>query len=406
MDVVTNLKDLKNSLNMSTVTTGMIAAIFGCTGPVLVLINAALKANLDWDQMVSWLSSIYIMGGAVGIFLSLKYKQPISGAWSIPSAIFLGTMLTRYTINEAVGAYIISGMIIVILGILGLGSIMIKWLPLPIVMGMVAGSMISFGTNIVNSLRTLPLLSLVTLIGYFVFAKLFNKIPSILGAIIFGLAVVIFKSQIDLSNITYSLTYPMIITPQFTAKSIFSISIPVVVLAIGVNNAQGIGVLVSQGYRPPIDTITIVTGIASIIVAPFGGHGVTIAGPKTAICASTSAGKNKEHRYASAFVDGFIFIIFGLFIAVALAFINLFPKEIIEIIAGLAMVNVLIEAFQIAFSAKKFQVGTFFALIIAMSDFSIFGISAPFWALFCGTIISVIIEKDDFRSGEYKVENF
>ncbi|MGE5542104.1 MAG: benzoate/H(+) symporter BenE family transporter, partial [Bacillota bacterium] len=139
------LKGLPAKLNSYTITAGILATIFGCTGPALIVMNAASVGKLTEAQTISWLFSIYFFGGLLGIILALWYKQPINGAWSIPGAVMLGTSLTMFNINQAAGAYFIAGVIVLILGLSGLISKVMRWIPLPIVMGMIAGAMIRFG---------------------------------------------------------------------------------------------------------------------------------------------------------------------------------------------------------------------------------------------------------------------
>jgi benzoate membrane transport protein len=158
------------------------------------------------------------------------------------------------------------------------------------------------------------------------------------------------------------------------------------------------GVLLGQGYQVPFNAMTIVSGIGGIVTSFFGGHNANIAGPMTAICSSDEAGEAKESRYAASVVNGILFGAFGLFASFALAFVKGLPGNLVNLIAGLAMINVLYNAFNDGFSTRKFKFGSFFALVIAMSGITILKIGAPFWALVAGTLISLIVEPKDFKS--------
>ncbi len=395
-DIRSSIRDLPHHLNASTVTTGFIAAVFGCTGPVLVIISTALHAGYDAVQTISWIFAIYFFGGVLSIILSLRYRMPINGSWSLPAAVLLGAALPYYSINQAAGAYFMAGLIALILGVTGATDRVMKWVPMPVVMGMVAGSLVKYGINIITSFQVLPLVSGAAVTGYLLVTRVYKNVPGILGALIFGLGAAALTGSIDANSASYTFILPRLIAPEFSLDAFFSMSVPIMFLALGVNNAQAIGVLLAQGYKPPINFMTVITGLGGMLASLFGGHNVAIAGPMTAICCSEAAGRDKGGRYASSFVNGVLFIFFGIFASVAVGFINSFPKTAIEVIAGLAMVSVIIQAFEGAFSAgKRYQLGAFFALIVSMTDLTLLKISSPFWGLIAGTLICLWTKSGD-----------
>lgn len=151
----------------------------------------------------------------------------------------------------------------------------------------------------------------------------------------------------------------------------------------------------AEGYRPPINMMTTISGLGGIAAGFLGGHNANIAGPMTAICSSEQAGENKEGRYAATVVNGVLFGAFGLIAGAAVPVVMSLPGALIGTVAGLAMIGVLLAAFQNAFGRTLGnQTGAFVALAVAMSNISILGISAPFWALVAGVIVSFIVERD------------
>lgn len=160
----------------------------------------------------------------------------------------------------------------------------------------------------------------------------------------------------------------------------------------------------AEGYKAPINSMTIWSGIGGIVTSLFGGHNANIAGPMTAICSSRESGENKEGRYASVIVNAVIFGGFGLIAGLAVPFVTALPGALISTVAGLAMIGVLVSSLQASFSERKFQIGAFFSLVIAMSGVSFFSISSPFWALIGGVIVSLIIERGDFDTFKSKIK--
>ncbi|MEW6662333.1 MAG: benzoate/H(+) symporter BenE family transporter [Bacillota bacterium] len=392
------LRNLWGYLNIKTATAGVVAGIFGCTGPVLIIMNSAAAGSLTEAQTVSWLFAVYFFGGLISLLLALYYQLPVNGAWSMPGAVLMASALTFYNINQAVGAYFMAGVIVLLLGISGLIGKVMKWLPLPIVMAMIAGAMIRFGTGIVNSLQGAPLIAGSAFAGYLISSRLTKRISPVLGALIVGIGAAGLLGGFSPAVVEVKWIAPRVFMPEFSFSAVLAISLPLAILVVGAENAQAIGVLMSQGYKPPVNAMTVISGLGGIATSFLGGHNANIAGPMTAICCSEEAGETKSGRYAATVLNGVLFMVFALSIGVAVPFIKALPKELVSLLAGLAMIGVLTSALEMAFSEKRFRVGSFFALVIAMSGIVLFKISAPLWALLGGVVISHIVEPQDFSS--------
>jgi benzoate membrane transport protein len=398
------IEDLGKHINFKTFTAGFIAAVFGCTGPTLITINAAAAAGYTQADTVTWLFGIYVFGAAIGIIMGLYYKIPIVGAYSIPGASMLGVALAGFSYNEAGAAFMMAGIIVLFLGITGLISKAMKWLPLPIVMGMVGGCMFRFGTDIVTSAAALPFVCGAALAGFFILPLIIKKFPAVLGALVLGLLSLIVTGELRMEETSFVYIAPRIIAPHFNVATILSVSVPLAVLVVGTGNAQAVGALYAQGYKPPINAMTVISGVAGIATGLVGAHNASIAGPMTAICSSEEAGDNKEGRYAASIINGIFFGLFGIFASFTIAFVSVIPSQLINMLAGLAMINVLINAFRDGFGSGKYRMGAFAALVISASGITILSIGSAFWALIGGVVISMICEKKDFDILKKKTE--
>lgn len=387
--------NLWNHLNIHTIGSGLIATIFAATGPMLIIISGAGTAELTYVETISWIFAVYFFGGLLGLLMSLKYRQPISGAFSIAGAVLVVESLAHYTLSEAVGAYLIAHIIILILGLTGLIKHVMKWIPVPIVMGMIVGILIHFAVNMINSFAISPMITGLALITFLLSTRLFKRFPPVLSALIVIILLTYFSGDFQFSVEQITLVKPEIIMPVFKLDAIIAISIPLALIIIGTENAQAISVLVSEGYRPPISQMAMGGSVLGLFASFFGAHAINVAGPMTAICAAKEAGI-KEGRYAASVTNGALFIAFGLSAAVVVPFIIGMPQLVITVATGLAMVSVLLSSLKVAFSSKQFQMGAFFALIIGMSNLNFFGISAPLWAIIGSLIVSLIVEKEHF----------
>lgn len=391
------LRDLPGHLNGSTIAAGLISSVFGCTGPALVVISASSAAGFTTADTVTWIFGIYVFGGLLGMLLALYYKMPISGAYSIPGATLMGAALAGYTFNQAAGAFIIAGVIVLIIGVTGLIGKIMKFLPLEIVMAMVAGCMLKFGLNIVTYTQKDIIVCGSSVLAFFIIPRIFKKFPAVLAALVVGVVVALLTGGFSGGNMgSVSYIAPRLIKPAFSGSLILSCSIPLAALVIGAENAQAMGVLKAQGYDVPANGMTVASGIGGIVSGLFGAHNANIAGPMTAICASDEAGA-KEGRYAASVVNGITFAVFGLVASYAIGFVNLIPIGLTYVLAGLAMINVLIQSFRDAFKSGKYKVGAFFALIVGVSGISLLHIGSAFWALVFGVVISLICDYKDFK---------
>lgn len=393
--MIDGLRRLPKYLNMNTISSGLIAGIFGAT-TTLIIVGAGTDAGLTQAQIISWVFACWFFGPVVGLLLSLKYKQPIPGAWSIPGAALVASALKTYSLGDLQGAYFVAGLIVLILGVTGLINKVMKLIPMPIVMAMIAGAMMRFCTGMIKNLTVTPIIVAPTILTYFVAYRFRKKFPPILAAVIVGTCVGIFTGAFEYVPSDAVFMLPQLSLPSFNGGAIISVAIPLALLVVGAENAQAMGVLTSQGYKAPIKAMTIYSGIGGLVTSFFGGPNANIAGPMTAICASEESGDNLEGRYAAVVVNFVVCGSVGFFASVIVPFITVLPKALIFTIAGLAMIGVILGALQNAFKVENFQTGAFFAFIIALSGISVMGIGSPFWALIGGVVVAFLIEKSDF----------
>lgn len=391
------LSSLRSHLNVSSIGAGVISAVFGCTGPALILLDGADSGGLTSGQTVAWISAVYFVGGLISFVMGLYYKQPIVGAWSIPAAALVVSSLQDYSLAEMIGAYFLASILVLALGFTGWVRTMIQWLPMPILMAMIGGVLIGFAINAIEAAGSAPTIVGAAVLGYLLLSKFIKSIPGVIGALVFGLAAAILTGSFASTDGNVEWVAPEFTMPEINWVVILGVGIPLA-LVIQAENTQSMGVLIANGYKPPVNSITAISGLASIFVAPFGGHNASIAGPMTAICGSPEAGKEPDSRYPSVIVNGLFFVSFGLFASVAVALITVLPPELITALAGLAMLGVLLSAFKGAFATNRYRLGALVALIIGISGASIFGVSTPFWALLGGLVTSLVLEFDDFKA--------
>ena len=393
-----SVKDLPQSLSISAMAYGLTAWLFAVTGPFIIYVNAARQGNLSAMELNSWIFGGYFICGLLSIALTLFFRIPLLAAITIPGGVLVATALSHLSFQEIVGAYILTGVLITALGVTGAVKKGMQWLPMPISMAMVAGILLQFGMGIITSLQQTPLISgmaLSAFLGVSLMKPLARRFPPVLGAIVIGLLATAAFGQANWQLLSFQIAQFKLVTPVYTWPAAAELVLPLAVTVVAVQNAQGIAILQNLDYRPPFNAITMISGLGSIIVAPFGSQSVCLAGPMTGIVTNPSIGP-KDRRYAAAIVTGLLWMLFGLFSPMATALSKILPASLINLLAGLALLDVLGSCFAAAFG-EKFRLGALFTFLITISGLRFFSIGAPFWGLIAGSAISLVLERQDFR---------
>lgn len=209
------MRDLRYHVGVAPVTAGLVAAIFGCTGPALIIINGANEAGLSAELTTSWIFGIYVFGGLISLILGLYYKMPITGAWSIPGAVLVVGALADFEFSEMVGAFLAAGLLVLALGLTGLIRRVAAWLPVPIVMAMIAGALIRFGTGVVDAGVSTPVIVIAAVAGYLLLTRFVKTVPGVVGALLFGVIAALVTGAFGSTGADLALTAPQFVTPSF-----------------------------------------------------------------------------------------------------------------------------------------------------------------------------------------------
>lgn len=373
---------------------GITAFVWYAFGAVPLQIAVSEKLGLSADQSSSWIFIVWFSGALSSIALSLYYRQPIPITWSIPGLIYLGTLSGEFTYSEMVGANLLAGLLIVALGLLGIGGRIMVWLPLPIIMGMFAASILGYVTGAVAATVTDVIVAGSTVAGYLLGRLLANpKVPPVGLAVLSGFIVILLVGRFTPAPLAWAL--PSLVFPgiSFSVPAFMAITLPMLVLAMGLGNVQGLGFLLAQGYSVPANPVTTVVGINSVVNAFFGGHPAIVARTGVAILASPEAGP-AHSRYWANLVAAALTILIALAASPITSLLQVLPRSYIVALAGLAILSSLQDAFERAFGAKL-RFGALVAFVVATTPFTVIAIPSDFWAIIAGLMASLIAERRD-----------
>ncbi len=372
---------------------GIAAFLFSSTGPVAIVIAVAASMGLGNDHVSSWLFAGFGIAGVISLGFSLYYRQPIVFAWSIPGTVLLLTALEHLPFKEVVGAYLATALLIFMIGVTGMATKILEWVPKPIVMAMVAGIFLDFGLNLVNAFSVSPWMSALMVASFVLITAvgaLRAVFPPILGALVVGAIWVasqgMLSSEIELNSI---LVTPVWFTPVFSLQAMIELVVPLAVTVLMVQNAQGFAVLGAAGHQTPSAAMTMSCGIGSVVFALLGAVSMCVTGPSSAIL---SSGGHKDKQFIGAITYCVLAIVFGLFSGLMAWLAFQLPSAFIAVLGGLAVFKVLESAFVSAFS-NGYSLGALTTLLVTVSDISLLNIGAPFWGLILGAAISFVLER-------------
>jgi len=357
-----------------------------------------VHGGLSEAQLASWIFGVFFVNGVLTTLFSWAYARPLAFFWTIPGTVLVGPALGHLSFPEVIGAFYAAGALTIVLGATGWVKKMMQAVPLPIVMGMVAGVFLRFGLDLVRALHT-DIAIAGPMVAAWLFLTAFRRvgeyIPPIIGALLLGGLAALALGRFDVTGFTgFALAQPVFTAPAWSWNAMVELVVPLVITVLVVQNGQGFAVLKAAGHEPPVDAITFACGIGALASAAVGAVSTCLAGPTNAIL--TSSGETRR-QYTAGLTTGLLSIGFGL---LAPGFTRLMlgaPKSFIAALAGLAMLRVLQNAFTAAFRTK-FTLGALVAFLVTVADLGLFNIGAAFWGLLAGFAVSWALERPDFAS--------
>ncbi len=372
------------------VVAGLISVIVNYGGTFILVFQAAKVAGLSPELTASWVWSISIGVGVTGIILSWISREPIITAWSTPAAAFLVTALATTPYAEAAGAYLISAAAFVVLGLSGWFERVIRLIPPGVAAGLLAGILLQFGIGAFGGMSIDPLLAGLLIVAYVVF-KRFSARYAVVGILVLGLAVLLIQDRVDLSGLTLKLAAPVFTMPAFSLNALLSVALPLFLITLTGQYMPGMLVLRNDGFRTSANPIVTVTGLGSLLMAPFGSHAFNIAAITAAICTGREAHEDPSKRWIAGIAAGVFYILVGVFGVTLAAVFMAFPTTFITTLAGLALLGTIGGSLAGAMADPKAREASLITFLAAAANITLLGIGGAFWGLVIGLVAYAVL---------------
>jgi len=396
---LTSLRQVFADFGLTYFANGLIGFIFSATGPVAIILSVGTRGGLSQAELASWVFGVFFINGLITIAMSWRYKTPLGFAWTIPGTVLVGPALQHLSFAEVIGAFYATSLLVLVMGASGWVKRLMSSLPMPIVMGMVAGVFLRFGLDLVRALH-----SDVAIAGPMVVAFLLlsasvawgKRLPPVIGALLVGALAIAVTGRIDTGALgSFAFAHPVVQMPVWSLGALVELVVPLAITVLVVQNGQGVAVLKTAKHEPPVNTIAFVSGIGAALSAAVGAVSTCLTGPTNALL--TSSGEHGR-QYTAALTFGVFGVLFGLMAPTFTGLMLAAPKEYIMVLGGLAMLRVLQGAFMASFGGGKFTLGALISLLVTVADIGMLNIGAAFWGLVAGFIVSWLMEKRDFVS--------
>lgn len=372
------------------VVAGLISVIVNYGGTFILVFQAAKVAGLSPELTASWVWSISIGVGVTGIILSWVSREPIITAWSTPAAAFLVTALATTPYAEAVGAYLISAAAFVLLGLSGWFERVIRLIPPGVAAGLLAGILLQFGTGAFGGLSVDPLLAGLLIAAYLVF-KRFSARYAVVGILVLGLVFLLAQGRVDLSGLSLKLAAPVFTMPAFSLNALLSVALPLFLITLTGQYMPGMLVLRNDGFKTSANPIVTITGLGSLLMAPFGSHAFNIAAITAAICTGREAHEDPSRRWIAGMAAGVFYVLIGVFGVTLAAVFMAFPATFITTLAGLALLGTIGGSLATAMSDARTREASLITFLAAAANITLLGIGGAFWGLVLGLAAHAVL---------------
>ncbi len=386
-------------LSLSAAAAGFVAVLVGFTSSVAIVFQAAQAFGATPEQITSWMWALGLGMGLCSLVPSLILRQPVMVAWSTPGAAVLATagLAGGFSMGEAIGAFMVSALLITLAGMTGWFERVMNRIPMEIASALLAGVLARFGMQAFTALQTALPLVLLMLLAYLLARRLLPRYAVVLTLGV-GIAWAALDGQMRWSAVHLALAVPVFTAPQFSVQALMSLALPLFIVTMASQNLPGVAVMRATGYQLPVSRLISMTGLATLVLAPFGAFALNFSAITAAICMGPEAHPDPARRYTAAASCGLLYIAVGLFGAVVTGLLTAFPPELVVAIAGLALLGAIGGGLASALADDAHREAALITFLVTLSGVSLAGIGSAFWGVVAGSM-ALFVQQYGRRQG-------
>lgn len=387
------MQKILQDLSLPAVFAGFITFLVGISVSSVLVIQAAQLLGASQVQITSWFWALGIGIGTCGLLLSWKFKYPVVTSWSTAGLALIIASAHGYSLYEAIGAFLICGVLTAVLGFMGVFTKILQYIPQSLTSAMLAGVLLKFGIAIFVSMQT-HWGFILTLLTVYILSKRLWPRYSIVVTVLAGAILVPLFMDFQFGNIQFSPAMPILMMPDFSWSALFGLALPLFVINMASQYLPGLAMIKSYGYEANVKHLIGWTGTAQAILAPFGCFTVNIAAISAAISLDDQAHPDPTKRYIAGISCGFFYILMGFFAATLTSLLFSFPEIFIVALAGIALFGTIGHNISIAFQSLADREAALLTFLFSASGIQFFGIGSAFWGLLFGLVVYHILKME------------
>ncbi|WP_396616447.1 benzoate/H(+) symporter BenE family transporter [Lysobacter soli] len=388
----TTPRHLLRDLSASAIAAGFVTVLVGFASSAAIVFQAAQSLGATPAQIGSWIWALGLGMGLTCIALSLRYRMPVVTAWSTPGAAMLIGSVAGLPLSDAIGAFVLCAVMIAVAGFSGFFERMISRIPVSLASGMLAGVLLRFGLETFAALRSQAGLVLAMLVAYLLMRR-FAARYAVIATLLIGIAYAAAAGLLRMDGLSLELARPVFVAPTWSIGAIVGIALPLFIVTMASQNVPGVAAIRAAGYPIPISPVIGWTGVANVLLAPFGAFALNLAAITAAICMGREAHEDPARRYVASVAAGVFYIVVGLSGATVVALFAAFPKELIVAIAGIALLGTLGSSLAAALREESEREAALVTFLVTASGLSLWGIGSAFWGIVAGVITMVVLMR-------------
>ena len=385
-------RHLLKDFSLSAIAAGFVTVLVGLASSAVIVFQAAQSLGASPEEISSWMWALGLGMGLTCIGLSLRYRMPVVTAWSTPGAAMLIGSVAGLPLSDAIGAFLMSALLIAASGFSGLFERMISRIPASLASGMLAGVLLRFGIDAFAAMET-QLGMVLTMFAVYLLARRLLPRYAVILTLLVGIAFAAGLGLLRVDGLSLQLAKPVFTTPTFSLAAIVGIALPLFIVTMASQNVPGVAVIRASGYAIPISPVVGWTGLVNLVLAPFGAFALNLAAITAAICMGREAHEDAARRYVAAIAAGVFYVVVGLFGATVAALFAAFPKELILAIAGIALLGTIGNSLAAALRDEAEREPALVTFLVTASGLSLAGIGSAFWGLLAGVVTLLVLRR-------------
>ena len=379
-------------ISLSAVVAGFVAVLVGFTSSVVIVFQAAAALGATPEQTASWIWALGLGMGLTSLGLSLHYRQPVLTAWSTPGAALLVTAGAGVGMAEAVGAFMVCAVLITLAGATGCFERAMNRIPQALASALLAGVLARFAFDAFAAAQADFALVAVMFVVYLLGRRHWPRY-AVPGVLLVGAAMALARGQLNFTAVPWQLATPVFTLPAFSLAATVGIALPLFVVTMASQNLPGVAAQRSAGYATPVSPVITTTGVATLLLAPFGGYAFNLAAITAAICMGRDAHEDPARRWVAAAAAGVFYIATGLLAGAVVALIAALPKVLVLALAGLALLGTVGAGLAAAMQDERQREPALITFVVSASGLTLWGVGPAFWGVLAGALAWRVLRR-------------